>query len=712
MNRIISLPAVLLAFTTCSVAAQTTPASETAPEPAPAQFAILEEMTVTGSRLSSAVADIPTAISVLDSAALTQQFGLSTDLLRALDVRVPGLNVSAGGRSQCLTNIRGRTPSFQINGVPANQDLRPSNCNSAFQLSPFAIERVEVVRGATALFGAGAPGGIVNIQTRRGTSVDPEIDFVAQTGFNTSESDDTFATDVYTGVGQDTGEMDYYVGIGYQDYAGARDPDGDLIPATEFDSLALNSAIGWEISDNAQLDVTGTWYEEDPGQEYNVDGAQVDAGVEFPPVIPVEDNPFRDQSRDQLYTLAASLAIEEVLDHQLATSVFYQEQEYRQRANFQDFNGGAPDFFNDDRENSTLGLRATLARDFSLDPVELGIEYGVDLQRNKLIRKLLDTEDPSVVVGFIAPEVILDTTGVFLQNDLTWQDWRLTGGLRREYYSGEIGDKMAGLGLSGEGESGDFDDANLNLWNIGIVYSLTDDFQLYTSFNQGAELTQLGRAARGATDPSLISPEPAVSDQYEVGARGLVGPVEATFAAFRSKSDAASLVQPDPSCAGESFCPLIPLRVPQKVWGVEGTVNWPATDTIDVGAVFTWQEGEIFDEDLDDYIPFGSDTVSPTRYTAYADWQAHHRISLSAQATYIDGTSFFSATEQELGLIDTDSVFLADAAINIEAGPGAFNIGVSNLFNESYENVTTAAGGFTPTLAEGRRLTLGYSARF
>ena len=35
--------------------------------------------------------------------------------------------------------------TFQINGVPANQDLRPSNCNSAFQVGPFALERIEVV---------------------------------------------------------------------------------------------------------------------------------------------------------------------------------------------------------------------------------------------------------------------------------------------------------------------------------------------------------------------------------------------------------------------------------------------------------------------------------------------------------------------------------------------------------------------------------------
>jgi outer membrane receptor protein involved in Fe transport len=53
-----------------------------------------------------------------------------------------------------------------------------------------------------------------------------------------------------------------------------------------------------------------------------------------------------------------------------------------------------------------------------------------------------------------------------------------------------------------------------------------------------------------------------------------------------------------------------------------------------------------------------------------------------------------------------------DASAQYALGLGALNIGISNLFNDSYENVTSAAGGFHPTVAEGRRLTLGYQIHF
>jgi iron complex outermembrane receptor protein len=685
--------------------------AQTAPgEEATGAGGFLEEVTVTAARTSRSLAEIPTAVSVLDESSLTRQTGLSTDLLRALDVTVPGLNVSAGGRSQCLTNIRGRTPSFQINGVPANQDLRPSNCNSAFQLSPFAVERIEVVRGATALFGAGAPGGIVNLITRRAKSEELEVDLVVQSGGNTSGSS-SLQNDLYAGLGQKVDRFDWYVGVGWQDYDVARDPNGDPTPGTEFDSLALNAAAGLEISDGVRARLTATWFEEDPGQEYAVDGADVAADVAFPRVIPIAGHPFRAEGVDRQTTLALSLEADSFLAHRFSASLFHQEQEFRQRANFQDFNGGDPDFFADDRTNSTTGLRLTLERPWGSERA-FETKYGVDLQRARLIRLVLDNADTSVVTGFIAPEVILDTVGVFAQADWSVSRLRFTGGVRQEFYTGEIGDDYADLGLPGTGTPGDFDDADLALYNAGVVFDLLDDFQLYASFNQGAELTQLGRAARRATDPGLISPEPAVSDQYEIGGRGTLGTVAVTAAAFYSKSDAASLVQPDPSCAGESFCPLIPLRVPQKVWGIEGTFAWPVAVNLDLGGVFTWQEGEIFDEDVGDYIPFGSDTVSPTRFTLYSDWRPTDRAALRVQATYILASNFFSPSQQELGLIDTDAVFTMDLNASYEFGPGTLGLGITNLLNEEYQNVTLAAGGFTPTLAEGRRIVASYRVRF
>src|SRR3546814_21007704 len=66
----------------------------------------------------------------------------------------------------------------------------------------------------------------------------------------------------------------------------------------------------------------------------------------------------------------------------------------------------------------------------------------------------------------------------------------------------------------------------------------------------------------------------------------------------------ASLLQADPSCAGETLCPLIPLRAPQRFWGFEGSADWAVTPQLDLGAVLTWQRGKIFDDAEGRYIPY------------------------------------------------------------------------------------------------------------
>lgn len=693
----------------CVLAGWSAPALASEADPPASDQTVPGEVVVTASRSGAPVEELPVAVTVLDGRALADQLSRSGDILRALDFTVPGLNLSSGGRSQCLTRVRGRVPAFQINGVPANQDLRPSNCNSAFQISPFAIERVEVVRGATALFGAGAPGGIINLITRRAQGETLEVDAVAQTGFNLEEPGGTFQTDLYAGIGQRAGAFDYYLGAAYQDYGVGRAPNGSRVVGTAFDSVALNGSLGVALSPALRLRLTGSFYNEDPGREYNVSGADVDAGVPLPRVIAVTSNPFREQGDDRLHTLALSLEADDVLGHRLLASVFNQAQRFRQRANFQDANGGDSDFFSDDRENSTLGTRLTLARGFGLGGgTDLRLEYGVDWRRDRLIRVQLDPTDPSRPIGLIAPEVILYQTGLFAQANLGIGRLRLSGGARQEWYRGRIGRDLSDQGLTGAGTPGRFQRAELLLFNAGAVFEITDRAQLYASYNEGAELTQLGRAARRARDPGLISPEPAKSEQYELGLRGRFGAVSVTAAGFYSYSAAASLVQPDPSCAGQGFCPLIPLRVPQRVWGGEGTLEWAVTPHVDLGALFTWQRGEIFDQDLARYVPFGVDIVSPTRVAVRASWRPSDRLTLGAQAAYAAKANFFSPSEQEIGFVNTPSLFLADASVAYRVGPGEVTASVTNLFDRRYQNLTLAAGAFTPSLAEGRRLVVGY----
>ncbi len=146
------------------------------------------DIIVTATRSGAALEDLATSVSVVDEEKLSAQFGYSTNVMRALEFSVPGLAPQRESRSHCSPNIRGLQTSIQINGIPVNENIRQSTCDQMYQLSPFAVERVEVLRGGTVLYGAGSPGGIINFVTRRAKGRHLEVDLVAQTSFNTSNT--------------------------------------------------------------------------------------------------------------------------------------------------------------------------------------------------------------------------------------------------------------------------------------------------------------------------------------------------------------------------------------------------------------------------------------------------------------------------------------------------------------------------------------------
>jgi iron complex outermembrane receptor protein len=672
---------------------------------------VLDVVTVTGSRIEKKLKEVPMSVSVVDQEELAKQLAVSTDILDSLNVLVPGLSVTNGTRIGCGSSIRGRPANFQINGVPTNQDLRQSSCNSMYQISPFAIERIEVVRGATALYGAGAPGGIVNLITRRASSSDVEIDGVVRVSANPEKVSDTQDYDVYFGAGQKLDRWDYYAGLAYSELGAARNPRGGFVPREELDSWSFNGSLGTAIGEEGQLRVTTTWYREERGQQYSADGTQVVG--QFGPVVAIDDHPFKDQLHDQLFTLMASYDQAEVLGHRLAVTAYLQQQEFLQRANFYFANFGGNFFYASDTENDRYGMRSTLARRFDLGGSTLELEYGLDYVNNRFYRPDVDPANGGAIIGFTAPETILRTTSGFVQSALVFGRTRLSAGVRHERYRGEIGSDGYDPSLPGASVPGDIGKSDLTLYNVGAVFDFTDRLQLYGSFSQGAELTQLSRAALDLQNPALLSPEPAASDQWELGIRGGIGSVDMSLAVFYAEADRAALLQNDESCAGQPNCPLIPLRARQRFSGAEATLDWAVTERFGAGGVFTYQRGEIYDEAFGGYIDFSLYTMSPTRLTGYLTFEPIDGWSNRLQGTYFAEADYYSPNEQALGYVNSKSVFFVDLSSSWRTGPGEIMFSVSNLLDKEYVNVVNQSfGDFGYYLEEGRRVSVGYRTRF
>jgi iron complex outermembrane receptor protein len=672
----------------------------------------LEKITVTASRIPRALSDLATSVSQIEEPELAEQLTVSTNILETLDVLVPGLTVSQEeARLGCRTNIRGRPAQFLINGVPTNDNLRRSSCGSLYGISPFAIERIEVLRGATALFGAGAPGGAINLITRQGRTAEVTVDAITQVSINPHETSGTAESNVYVGASQDQGGFDYYVGLGAQDYGVRRNPDDGIVPGEEFRSWSLNTSLGWQVGDTGELRFTGLYYIRNPDEVYGTDFTQISgerlAGSAF---IATPPNPFAHQAETEQTVLTLGYTAHDVFGHTLDVSAYWHEETLIQRAT--DFFGGDVFYFDSDAENERRGLRTTLNRATTLGAGELDLTYGIDALRQRYYRPQVDPADDRRVIGYVAPEVLLESVAAFVQPQFRSGPWLFTGGVRYERFDGEVGSEGFDPTVPRAATPGETPDFSLTLWNAGIVYDVTAAVQLFGGFSQGAEISEFGRAARGARNPALINLDAAKSDQYELGVRGQYGALDFSVAAFHSESDKAASLQADPTCAGQPLCPLIPLRLEQEIDGLEVTADWSISERTRVGALLTLQDGE-FNAPGATPIPFGTDTLSPPRSTAYVEFEPasgwHNRL----QATYYDSTDEYDAAQIEDGFRNSESVFLVDFTTSYPVGPGVVSLGVANLFNEEYVNVTNqTSGDFFYYLSEGTRVTLGYALKF
>ncbi|MEO8200593.1 MAG: TonB-dependent receptor, partial [Gemmatimonadota bacterium] len=127
----------------------------------------IDPMTVTATRVAKSAFATPTAITVVDSAALRRSAANNpVDLFRGL----PGLDVTGVGPSQVFPVIRGQRGQRILlleDGIRMNNSRRQQDFGELPALIDVnGLERIEIVRGpASVLYGTDAIGGVVNMIT-------------------------------------------------------------------------------------------------------------------------------------------------------------------------------------------------------------------------------------------------------------------------------------------------------------------------------------------------------------------------------------------------------------------------------------------------------------------------------------------------------------------------------------------------------------------
>ena len=664
----------------------------------------LDEVVVSATRNREALGSVASSVSVVDPADLQTQSAVTGDLGDMLAQTVPGLAPSNGSLSNFGQTMRGRSPFVMIDGVPQNTPLR-DGARSLRTTSPGAVQRIEVVRGASALYGYGATGGAINMITKEPTA---ELEATTEVGVQGSSADlqESFTGRVHQSVSGQTGDFGFVASGSYESWGQFYDGRENLLPQDPrgqgglagADEISLYGKGTQSIGGAQRLTASINYYSflqdleygRKPGEYGKTPTSPTSVGT-LPPEDPGTDN------------IVGQLRYEhdDLLNSRITAQAYVQDFEtYFGYSTF--FPGGGQPYI----ESTKFGLRldATTPLDWT-DGSQL--LWGVDALRDRTAQPLVDGRT-------FAPQMTQISAAPFAQLRVPVSDrLMLRGGARYEALAVDVVDftTLRKQDLDGDGEvevrnevtGGTLTYDNFT-FNAGAVLTVADPLDVFASFEQGFAVSEIGRVFRSTSVGSVevLNPEAKTVNSYETGLRLGLPRIDATATGYYTTSDLGSSY-------GENFEIV---RAPEHVYGVELTADVQVVDPVRVGGSFSWVKGiQDTDDDGSYETPLPGNRIPPEKLTGYvevtpmAGWTSRLQVLYSGRRDVFEGPPYSYAQ----GSVSPYTVF--DLSSRVEVGPGALTIGIENLLDNYYFSVRSQypalPGSYTP--ARGRNVSLSYS---
>ena len=145
----------------------------------------LEEVVITANRIEEKKTDAVANVTIIDQKKLQQFIKIAPDMSHLIGMIEPAMALSTNTTNNRYQNLRGRALLVLIDGIPQSTPLRSTD-RDIRSIDPAAVERIEIVKGSTAIYGNGAIGGIMNIVTKKAPK---GVAFSGQTSLGASARD-------------------------------------------------------------------------------------------------------------------------------------------------------------------------------------------------------------------------------------------------------------------------------------------------------------------------------------------------------------------------------------------------------------------------------------------------------------------------------------------------------------------------------------------
>lgn len=680
------------------IVAQGGPASSAGIQSGPVEMAQTE---ITASRTSSSLVSATRQSTILEHEQLQELRQGSESLATVLAKAVPGMSDSSRTVTEYGQTLRGRSMLVMVDGVPLNTN-RDSSRNLA-NIDPALIERVEVIRGSSAIYGSGATGGIISITTRPAGGENRAETSLSATSPLTRLGSDGLGGQFQQYFAGSQGAVDYSFDFGTRHIGASYDAHGDRIAPEPsqgdlFDSNIYNigGKLGLHIDENQRVQLAVSHYDARQDTDYATDPSVAKLPAGSVPANAIKGLDLDEQNRIRNTLVNLEYENLDILGSRLSAQMYYRD--YFTRFTPFDARAVATRGGNVDQimQNSEVfGSRLTLRTPIG-DSGSTELVWGGDYNQERSDMPL-DVFDPAAYdasgglvfdkTGKLTymPPLRTRSAGAFAQLQHRFDEhWSVDGGLRYEYSTAEF-DDFVPLSESTSAspvavKGGDIHyDAVLS--NLGIVYSPVLGQEIYASFSQGFQLPDVGiqlRNARRGFDIGASNLEPVKTNNYELGWRGDLGSnTLGTLALFYTTSKLGDV---------QSFNNgLILTRTKERIYGAEASADWLSDDAVwGAGGSATWMRGRE-KPDGKDWQDITGYRVPPLKLTAYVQYKPTLDWSNRLQATFFDAKDYRLDGLDSFGRHQVSSYTTVDLVSQYQiTADDKVSVGIQNLFNRDY----------------------------
>lgn len=719
----------------------------------------------TGTALAQKISEMPAVTQVIGEEDIREQATGNRTTGDILAQLIPSLGASSGSTSNYGTTMRGRPVQYLLNGVPLSGSRSLSReLNS---IDPAQLERVEVLSGATSIYGAGAAGGLINLVTKSAAGAG----FTGQTRLGVDSSREFESDSLGYHVGQSLGyggervygrlDVDYASKGGKFDSHGDRiSPDVNQTDQQDTESLSVNANLGMDIDDSQSVNLAVTYYNDEQDTDYGPDYGK-ELGVLLlgtPPSLKAIDGA---RIEDQPYTTKTSVNLnynnDDVFGSNLSVTGYYRDEQgsfypsgkdaRAQAREVLQANGidkdtakklssGAIFIMQSEADIEVMGLRAAMQTETELAGKKTLLSYGADFERenseqtyhgqdfNRFITSNGLISEANGMTYNSGPDTTIDKIGAFVNADIDLTDkWHASAGVRyqklksktdtftpfyeqllEEYFDGSDTNYQAGDVAKGK------TDHDKTLFNLGSSYQLTPNDQIFANFSQGFTTADIQRALRDVRAGYVVNSDnvqPISINNYDLGWEGKRGDTSARVSSFYNTSDKTVRFTKDYT--------VEVVDTDERVYGVEGSLTQDISDSWQVGGSVAYTRGQYKKDG--DWLELDAVRLTPLKGTAFAQYNFDEGSNIRLQALAIGGDDRAFKDQQkdpDAGALPVKGYMTLDVLGQVNMPVGRVGYGVYNVLNKDYQTVyhQTTFGDLNRLPATGTTYGLSYTVDY